>query len=221
MAVIGGRQVGRTLAEIRADHAGRYAWAARRLQAIGSQADGTVAAVLDAACGCGYGAAILADRGLSVTAIDVAADALDWARTHWHRRSTEWIEGALPDALPDGRRYDAVVSFETVEHVEDDLGLLTAFRAVSDRLLVSVPNQAELPFDPRRFPAHYRHYTAGELAEVLAAGGWRVASWWGQAGAFTAAPTPGAAGRTLIADCTGMDVADRRERPVAEEDGGA
>src|SRR6516225_2643857 len=56
------------------EHMARYAFAARLVR--GKR-------VLDAGCGAGYGSAALAEVAESVTAVDVAAVAVDFARAHY------------------------------------------------------------------------------------------------------------------------------------------
>ena len=72
--------------------------------------------VLDIACGEGYGAAGLAKAGArSVVGIDVSADVCDHARRKYGLDARAGDAQAIP--LPD-RSIDLVVSFETIEHVD-------------------------------------------------------------------------------------------------------
>ena len=48
--------------------------------------------VLDAACGIGYGSAIIARAGAkSVTGIDIAPEAVSYAQEHYARSNTEFV----------------------------------------------------------------------------------------------------------------------------------
>lgn len=74
---------------------------------------------LDAACGTGYGSALLRRYGAtSVTGIDLAPEAIAEARRAHAAPGVTFREGDVL-ALPAGDRYGAVVSFETIEHVAD------------------------------------------------------------------------------------------------------
>ena len=181
------RQMATRLEEVRADHTWRYHWAAERLSGN----------VIDAACGCGYGSAILAEAGLEVVGVDVSAEAIEWAARHWSRPSIEWLCADV--TLLEFPPADAVVSFETVEHLADPRPFLRALRAASPRLLASVPNQAKLPFTLQRFPHHHRHYTATEFEALLNQAGWRVTGWWGQQH-HRAPVKKGGRGRTLVVE---------------------
>lgn len=184
---MGERQMATRLRDVRADHTARYHWAAKRLQ-------GTV---IDAACGCGYGAAILADAGLSVVAVDVSEEAITYAAKHWPRPAVEWLcaDVTMLEFLP----ADAAVSFETVEHLPDSLPFLRALHKATPRLLVSVPNETIAPFHSGRYPHHCRHYTNQEFASLLCAAGWAVEAWWGQKGK-TSPVEPIALGRTIVVE---------------------
>ena len=176
--------------DVRADHVYRYRWAAERLSGH----------VIDAGCNCGYGAAILADAGLSVTALDVWAEGLEFARLTWDRPAIAWRQADFEEVLLDLPACDGVVAFEIVEHLERPEHLLRMTRAVSPRLLLSVPNEAVWPWQPRMAPVHHRHYTRGELGALLSSCGWTVAKWWGQKGPY--APVEASVnGTTLVVEC--------------------
>lgn len=180
----GERQVAPSIDDIRADHVERYMWAA-----------GIIAGrVLDSACGVGYGARLLATTGADVVAIDRSAEALEYGRKHYS--GPQYVQHDLARNLPDLGKFDAAVSFETIEHLADPRPFLRSIKA--KRLLVSVPNEAEFPHHGQ-IKFHYRHYTAEELEALLQECGWRVAGWYGQDGTESAV-TEGAAGRTIIAD---------------------
>lgn len=184
------RQLAETVDGIRADHVERYKWAAERVS-------GNVA---DLACGCGYGTAILADAGCLALGIDGDESAIRWAEKHYRRVGyTIYAVGDIrTHYLAPG--FDAVVCFETLEHVEEDAALLRRFAGATDTLLLSVPNEASIPFDPRRFPYHVRHYTPDQIERVLMDNGWTVAEWWTQADAHSPV-VPGHTGRTLVMRC--------------------
>jgi SAM-dependent methyltransferase len=101
--------------------------------------------VLDAACGAGYGSAALAETARSVTGIDISADAIAWACTHYARANLQFTRAsasALP--LPDAS-IDLAVSFETIEHLPDWPAFLAEIRRVlapAGRFVVSTPNLA-------------------------------------------------------------------------------
>src|SRR3954471_2687675 len=104
----GERYLPGTVGEIAHEHWHRYAFARTF---VGGRR------VLDAACGEGYGSALLATAAVHVTGVDIDARTLAHARAAYAGRvNVDFIEGSatmLP--LPDAS-VDVVVSFETIEH---------------------------------------------------------------------------------------------------------
>lgn len=102
--------------------------------------------VLDAACGEGYGAALLARAGATVTAVDLSGDALTHARARYgHLPGLAFEAGDVANLshLPDGG-FDLIVSFETLEHLAAQDAMLAGFRrllAPGGLLLVSTPDR--------------------------------------------------------------------------------
>jgi SAM-dependent methyltransferase len=105
--------------------------------------------VLDAACGLGYGSAILNDGTLaeSVTGIDTSEWAITYATEHYGR-SRPGVSFRLSDVMSvadlEPGTLDVIVSFETLEHIADPEGFLAACRRVltpAGRLICSVPNE--------------------------------------------------------------------------------
>ena len=101
--------------------------------------------VIDAACGEGYGSALLARTAACVTGIDSSAEAIAMAQRRYGAcANLEFREGrceALP--VPDASM-DLVVSFETLEHLQEPRALLReAARVLRDDgvLMVSTPNK--------------------------------------------------------------------------------
>jgi SAM-dependent methyltransferase len=75
--------------------------------------------VLDIACGSGYGSRMLLDAGAkSVTGVDIAADAVQYASEHFGAPGVSYLVGSAESlSLPDSS-FDVVVSFETIEHLK-------------------------------------------------------------------------------------------------------
>lgn len=191
----GERQVAPTLAGIRRDHVARYEWAAAQLRPR--------SVVIDAACGVGYGAYVIASVcDAQVLAYDRDTEAVAYAGTYYAHPDVSCFVADL--ARPTMfTAADAAVCFETIEHLADPLPLLRALHACAPVLYASVPNESVFPHGGR-VKFHYRHYTRAQFEDLLARAGYCVESWYGQAGPESEVEA-GLEGRTLIA------VAVRRE----------
>jgi 2-polyprenyl-3-methyl-5-hydroxy-6-metoxy-1,4-benzoquinol methylase len=107
--------------------------------------------ILDAGCGTGYGAAMLARAGAErVIAIDIDPEALAWGRRTYGGLLA--FEEADLHALPHpARTFDVVVCFEVLEEVIDAQRVLSEMRRVlrdDGVLVVSSPNRGRsIPAD--------------------------------------------------------------------------
>ncbi len=142
----------------RAFHLERYRFAASFVAGM---------AVLDVASGTGYGSGLMRRRGAAcAVGVDIDPRATAYARAVHGKEGARFVcaDGArLPfrDAS-----VDAVVSFETIEHVPDDLALLAEFRRVirpGGLLICSTPNQ--WPLD--QAPHHVREYDRVRFEQAL------------------------------------------------------
>lgn len=184
----GERQVAPNLSGIRRDHTARYEWAARVLPANSR--------VIDIACGVGYGAYILAQAGHTVYAVDNDAEALAYAGQHYAHPNVTRAQGDANElSIPAGMAFDAAVSFETIEHLQNPLPLLRKLRAHAPHLLASVPNEDHFPYKNYKF--HFRHYTRAEFEALLRAAGYTVQQVLGQDGPES--EVNDCEGRTIVA----------------------
>jgi len=186
----GERQVAPDVSGIRRDHVARYAFVAARL-APGSR-------VLDLACGVGYGAHILAQAGHQVIAVDASPEAIAYGREHYAHPSVHYVCATAEGfTLAGGERFDAVVSFETIEHLANPAPILARWAKHAGVIYASVPNETVFPHNGR-IKFHFRHYTKPEFAVLLANAGWQPMEFHGQQGP-TSEVEPAIEGRTLIA----------------------
>lgn len=107
--------------------------------------------VLDAACGTGYGTFMLAMAAGSVTGFDLCADAVEFARERFNWPGLSYEVADLDSVeLPTGT--DVVVSFETLEHLQDPERFLDGVARClrpGGRLIASVPRDM-----PNEFHRH-------------------------------------------------------------------
>lgn len=149
--------------EIWYEHWHRYAFA--RGLAAGRR-------VLDAACGEGYGSALLADVAADVVGVDIDAQAVAHARARYGTVPRLRYEQADAVKLPFAdETFDLVVSFETLEHLAEQAALLAGFDRVLKNdgvLVISSPDKhtySELAGFRNEF--HVRELYREELLALL------------------------------------------------------
>jgi SAM-dependent methyltransferase len=118
-----------------AEHSARYAFASRY---------GADKRVLDVGCGTGYGVAELAQRARFVSGVDVAAEALTYARAHYPLANAHFVQATAATLPFADQAFDLATAFEVIEHLSDWRSLLAEARRVlrpDGVFLVSTPNK--------------------------------------------------------------------------------
>ena len=78
--------------------------------------------VLDAACGSGYGTALMAATAQSVTGIDISTEAISYASKRYAKLSNvRYVEASIAELPFEEHSFDVIVSFETIEHVNEEM----------------------------------------------------------------------------------------------------
>jgi len=129
--------------------------------------------VLDCACGLGYGAALLAaaSRGRRIIGIDLDVESIAYARDNFGGYSVEYRAGSALDLgfLPN-RSVDMVVTFETIEHLQDYDRFLDEIARIlkpDGRVIGSVPHLwvDETGRDPN--PHHFHAFDYAQIRDAL------------------------------------------------------
>jgi SAM-dependent methyltransferase len=173
----GERYLPGVVGEIAYEHCHRYAFARRYV--AGRR-------VLDAACGEGYGSALLAGVARDVIGVDIEASVVAEANARYGQRGNIRFETASVTRLPlSDASVDVVVSFETIEHLAaaDQPQMLAEFARVlapDGLLILSSPNRPEYS-DARNYanPFHLCELDRDELAQRLNAH-FPARRWFGQ-----------------------------------------
>lgn len=132
--------------------------------------------VLDAACGAGYGSAMLAETAGSVIGIDISKEAVGYARSNYAAAAAAGAEIDFSEgdclALPlNDHSVDVAVAFEIVEHIKEASGFLRELRRVlrpDGLLILSTPNRLYYTEDRGEVnPFHEKEYTFAELDTLI------------------------------------------------------
>ena len=182
MKFTGERMVGKTTAEVEAfpiegkRHVDRYKWAAQRL---------TGNNILDCACGVGYGSRILADSRPTafVNGIDINPESIEYAQNYYMNERVQFDLGNMLELKLD-RKFNTIVSLETIEHVKDPTVILNNFKSMmtsDSNLIVSIPTIRSV---------HFNHFHLWEVPDFEAGtrffkdNGFDVIDSWHQDGTY-------------------------------------
>jgi SAM-dependent methyltransferase len=135
------------------------------------------AVVLEAGCGEGYGAALLAEVAESVIAVDYDQPAAEHVRRSYP--AVRMVRGNLAGLPVRTATVDVVANFQVIEHLWDQEAFLAECHRVlrpGGALLITTPNR--ITFSPGQDtplnPFHTRELAADELAALLRAAGLEV-----------------------------------------------
>lgn len=129
--------------------------------------------VLDYGCGSGYGSARIAETAASVDAVDIAEDAITYAREQFPRENLRFssIDPSAPLPFEDNS-FDTVLSFQVFEHVTDVdhyLGEIARVLAPDGTLILVTPDRSTrlLPLQRPWNRWHVKEYNANSLATTM------------------------------------------------------
>ena len=74
--------------------------------------------VLDAACGTGYGSALMAKTAASVFGVDISDEAISYAKNNYNAPNISFSVADIASLPFEDNFFDVVISFETIEHVD-------------------------------------------------------------------------------------------------------
>src|SRR5206468_10450992 len=177
--------------------------------------------VLDVACGEGYGSALLTDTAADVVGIDIDAATIAHAGSKYaHRRNLRFVQGSVI-ALPiPSASVDAIVSFETIEHVDADeqrqmIAEFARVLAPQGLLVLSSPNRPEYS-DARNYanPFHRHELDRDDLARLLDPA-FSVLRWYRQRRYLGSALWAEEPGESFESWSAGTDGSARSEAPAA------
>lgn len=124
--------------------------------------------VLDIACGSGYGSALLHDVGKArlVVGVDISSAAIEYASSHYQSEGLVYMRGDATNLEFNDESFDAVISFETIEHIREYESYLREVKRLLKEggvFLVSTPNKR---FDCKN-PYHLITFSPDDFQGVL------------------------------------------------------
>ena len=102
--------------------------------------------VLDVACGSGYGAKLISKIARKVIGVDIDGKTIEYAKKNYHAANISYKVGSATEIPLGDNSVDTVISYETIEHIDDYNKFLTEVKRVlkpEGQLLISTPNEDE------------------------------------------------------------------------------
>jgi ubiquinone/menaquinone biosynthesis C-methylase UbiE len=125
--------------------------------------------VLDVASGIGYGSRYLSKRGATlVTGVDISSDLIAEANKRYRREGLRFLEADATKMPFEDCAFDVLVSFETIEHIEQYRVFLSECTRVlkNDGLFVcSTPNKRMFRYYSDE--SHLKEFYPGEFFELV------------------------------------------------------
>lgn len=127
--------------------------------------------VLDAACGEGYGSYLMKRWGaVHVEGVDISDEAIESAKKNFITDGLHYLQHDISQLPYDNESFDLVVSFETIEHLDEAACFLKEIRRVlkpNGVVLISCPNDNYYyEKDGLKNPFHKRTFTFFEFKEL-------------------------------------------------------
>ena len=148
--------------EVAIEHLHRYAFALDYVQGKN---------VLDIACGEGYGAALLAQKALSVTAMDIDNNVIVAAGKKYRIANLNFKAGNVISTGLQAGIFDIIVCFETLEHTSEHNEMLTELKRLlksTGILIISTPDKKWYSDVPETSnPFHAKELYRSEFSELL------------------------------------------------------
>lgn len=126
--------------------------------------------VLDLGSGTGYGSKVLTQKNCSVLGIDINSEAISFAKKRYSDKNINFQKGDITK-LRFKNRFDAVVSFEVIEHLANPLKYLDGINKAlktGGTFILSTPNASVIsPKGGVSSPYHVKEFDHAELKSLL------------------------------------------------------
>lgn len=129
--------------------------------------------VLDIACGEGYGSYLIKSWGAKqVDAFDIDLETINKAQERYHIKNLNYqVCNAEELEQATDKKYDLIVSFETIEHLKNPIKFLEAIKSVSKKdaiIIISCPNDyMYYPKEDDKNPFHIKKYSLADFITLV------------------------------------------------------
>jgi ubiquinone/menaquinone biosynthesis C-methylase UbiE len=127
--------------------------------------------ILDVACGEGYGSAMLAEKAKKVWGVDISPETIKHSQNRYKSDNLEFLVGDCADIPLSDSMVNLVVSFETLEHIDQQREMLSEVKRVMQPngiFIVSTPDKYNYSIKTDyNNPFHKKELFKSEFIELL------------------------------------------------------
>lgn len=126
--------------------------------------------VLDIACGTGYGSYYMSLFAKSVYGLDINEDVINENKAKYNKTNLKFICSNATNTPFEDNFADVIVSFETIEHIQNDIAVLAEFKRILKKdglLIISTPNKSVSEKSQLVNPYHVKEYYFEEFEKLL------------------------------------------------------
>ena len=120
--------------------------------------------LLEIGCGEGRGVGLLQELVNNYNGIDKIAEVVDKLSVQYPQASFE--QSIIPPLAFNDKKFDSVISFQVIEHINDDKRFIEEISRVLKPGGVALLTTPNIKMSLSRNPWHIREYTASELTEL-------------------------------------------------------
>jgi ubiquinone/menaquinone biosynthesis C-methylase UbiE len=150
------------------ENKGSVIWAEHLVRYIFSSQFVRGKTVLDIACGSGFGSYHLTTKGAEkVIGVDISEEAIQYAKKKFRGENIQYLVGDCESIPLPKETVDVIVSFETIEHINNYEKFLKEIKRVAtpDSLVIlSTPNRS---VHPKGNPFHTKEFNYSEIRGLL------------------------------------------------------
>jgi ubiquinone/menaquinone biosynthesis C-methylase UbiE len=158
----GERYVPQIRGTIALEHLHRYAFACEHIKGLD---------VLDIASGEGYGSEMLSRSARHVYGVDIDKISVFHARSKYQHKNLTFLQGSCTNIPLEDSSVDVVVSFETIEHINDHAKMMNEVKRVlrpEGTLIISSPEKSVYEnINHQANPYHLKELSHVEFSELL------------------------------------------------------
>ncbi len=123
--------------------------------------------VLDVASGSGYGTKMISKVAKSVVGLDISNEAVKYSKRKYKGKNIKFIQGSCLEIPFENSVFDVVISFETIEHINNHEKFLEEIKRVikpKGLVVISTPNKRVYT---KKNTFHKKELTSGQFKKLL------------------------------------------------------